>query len=379
MPTKLAPRVLNGGLMGISIRARRGPVLGVGLIAAILVGLLSTPPRAAMAPPEVKESTYRLDQAAHALIDPMLPQQLGDDREFIRVLRDVLERPDFSTDARVDAFTLMLGKIGWLFNGTAPLPRGFSYPRMFQSQVGTFLGYQNALSSLGVDGTPLVAVPQQQCATDVIRCSSAILLCAIVARETLKPNLPQMLNAAWIRKSQVPSIALHALAQAAVLERDPATVPKLVTLLHSGFGEEEQEDLLSALAMYAVPESNAALKAFILGAAVKPYDQAMETALIVLRRREPPDQFAVFYDALLGNSEGAMAKALSALQDREFQDGFSTSGRGMWRKVWDGFSIVMYEDGMLVTKGDTFRAFEPNRPELGSPEPPVRPAEAIDT
>jgi len=336
-----------------------GPVLAALLSTALISGVALALP----APPEAREASYRINPAARALIEPLVGEQLGKDAYFVRVLREVLERDDFSPADRADALTLMLRKIGWLFNGTAPIPPGFSYPRMFQSQAATYLAYQSALETSAVDGTPLLVLATRECASNALRCASAILLAAMADREATRRRLGSMLDARWIPDTQVPPITLHALCLAVVLARDPALAGRLAALLPSIRGEEEQEDVLSSVAMYEGPRATRVLQQFLAAAADERFDQSVETAAILLRRREPPLAFDAFYAELIARAaDESVRSALSALRARSFADGYSSEGRGTWQKLWDDFSIVVWDDGTGVAFGSTFRDFVPKLP-----------------
>jgi hypothetical protein len=331
--------------------------------AVVVVAGRTTIAGALPAPDEARAASDRVAPAARALIDPLPRERVADDAEFVRVLQGVVERRDLPLDAQVDAFTLMLRKIGWLFNGTAALPPGFGYARLFTGQLSTFLRYQQAMAGSHVAGGPFVELARRQCASEAMRCASALLLAGIVDREAVRGALPSLLAAPWIAQSAVPPLTLHALAQVAVLARDSSLVAPLAALLATALDEEEQEDVLSAIAVYDLPAARATLEAFVVGGLDRPFDQAFETAVVLLRRRIEPRRFDELFARLVAASSGGMQDALLGMRARGFREGKI----GPIHKVWDGFSIVVYDDGMLTTYGERFRDFEPSARATTSP------------
>jgi hypothetical protein len=97
--------------MAVASTARRELGLRWHAASALLAFLsIAEVASADLAPPGAKEVSYSVGAPARDLVDSMEPRVLGDDREFVRVLRGALTRPDLSPADQADVLSLMLQK-----------------------------------------------------------------------------------------------------------------------------------------------------------------------------------------------------------------------------------------------------------------------------
>jgi hypothetical protein len=317
-------------------------------------------------PDAERRASFSISEAAIARIESVDFSQLVDDSTFIATLRAVLTDQHLSSVEKTDAFYLMLRTIGWDFTGTLRTFPRRSYPETFNRMVMTYLSYHDALADLQFDPTELLALASRECDEHVVRCSHALLLGVIANRKASKPTLGLLLEVDAIRRAEVPPILLHHLSLATALSGDVTLAARLGELLSEMEGEEEQEDVLSAVGMFDAPQTASIVTTFLkqaLKTEGTAADLAVDTALFVLRDRLEGPAFEQTYADLLELPPSPKWRAqLIELQ----QEGFAPfTGRDDccgFTKYWDGFANTVYADGTVLAYGPRFRDFRPSKP-----------------
>jgi len=285
-------------------------------------------------------------------------QALLNDAFFLAELTRVLDSP-LAAEAKVDAFVLLLDKIGWLFAGSVPVPARRSYTEMFGGISGTFFQYQEQLAQQTRDVAPFLTIANSQCNTHVIRCANALLLASLLDRDTARGAIDRAATPEKLQQAEVEAVFLHGLVLSAVLTRNADSVLRLGGLLYETKLEEGREDIIAALAIYPSPESTAILQAFVRRDLPQRFDNATDGALDVVRQRSGSDEMAAWLSDL---SENQPPETRARLQQGETQE-FAhrpNAGMGHFRKIWDGFDVTVYDDGMQFEHAPGFSYFSEN-------------------
>ena len=329
-------------------------------IALLLLLCMATPVPGKPTPDAEKIPSFPVSKAAAAIIDPLDRRELMEDATFLTTLRTVLGDRRLSAVDRTDAFYLMLRKVGWEFTGTVRIFPQRNYAQTFSGTASTYLSYQDRLVDLRYDPAPLLAIAAADCAKNVVRCSHALLLSTIVNPKASAPKLKPLIAVGVLERAEVPPIFLHNLSLAVVLSRDFSLASQLGSLLSHVDAEEGQEDILCAVGMFNAPEMPAAVRSFLQEALKSKFDAAVETGIFVLHRQLEGLAFEQAYSDLLDAPSAPESRTrLVELQQSNFASLTGFRERSGWVKIWDGFSVTMYDDGMVLTHGAKFRDFKP--------------------
>ena len=313
-----------------------------------------------LAPEAEKVTSFPLSAAAIRRVEPLAARDLGDDAHFVATLLRILEEKDLESSEKVDAFYLMLRKIGWEFSGSVRLFPGSTYHQTFLGMASTYFGYQQRVEAASMDPAPFLALANTGCDENVVRCSHALLLATILDSKRSAESVRTLLDPGKIRASEVPDILLHNLALSVMLTRDFELARKLASLLRDTTSEEGQEDILCAMSIFDDAQLTASLKEFLREALTTKWDSAVEIGFVGLAHRLPEADFRAFYSQLTaGVSDPARRERLVAIEKDDFAPLFQSAPSG-WIKVWDGFSVSLFDDGMVLRYGSSFRAFKPN-------------------
>ena len=315
------------------------------LLALPLSLVLAADGAAIDAPASARAWSFPIDPAAAHRIDPLPARELAKDDVFVAELDGVL-RSSLSREAMVDSLTLMLDKIAWLFAGAVPLAPRHGYLGTFQIHIVTFRLYQDALVSHAAAAPKFASIARSACGENVVRCSSALLLVALLDREAAAREVRWMLETSAHRSAEVPEILVHALAMAAALTRDPDVALALAPLLDRLDAEESREDILCVLAHLAPPEKTIALiTGFLERELPVRHDNAVQAGLFIVCHRMDDGAFRTWYEAL----RGGLAPERRRLLEGFAEDGFPLPMLDNTRsfvKIWDGFDVTLYNDGV---------------------------------
>ena len=306
------------------------------------------------APERAKQWSFEIHPEARARIDPVPRDRLVDDVAFVQILGDVLRGP-LPLEAKVDAFTLMLDRIGWLFGGTVLLRPGHGYIGTLGGQVATYVTYQDSLRAPPELARDLARQARKGCDREVVRCASALLLAALVDRQVAAETALQIVGTGRERAAQIPDILIHSIALSAALSREDSVVVELAPLLDRVTSEEAREDVLCALSMYASPEVVSIVTGFVERRFPKSQGNSVQTALVVAKLRLG-DGFVPWVAKLRSGLEPEAQAALDAIAADQFSPPL-ISVPGAPLKLWDGFGAVVYDDGVQVTHPSGFRYF----------------------
>jgi hypothetical protein len=322
-------------------------------VAALVCG--GTAAGATPAPDQAKRWSFEIAAEAHELVDGLDARTLLDDARFLEALEGVL-RSELDPAAKVDAFVLLLHKVGWLFAGQFPVPEGRTYEQMANGVFMTFARYQDRLAGLESDVAPFLEISSRACGDHVIRCANALLLAALLDRRSTEPAVLRAISPERMKKAEVEAILLHGVALSAMLTRSTETILRLANLFATTSSEEGREDLVAAIAVLEAPGGISALRTFAETDVKTRMDNATSTAIDVVRRRIGAAAFQTWLARL-----SAIAPAeVDAELARGRMGGFAvaaSSGLGTYRKIWDGFDVVIYDDGLQISHPSGFNYF----------------------
>lgn len=311
-----------------------------------------------LAPPEARKTTYSISSKASAMIDPLDGRTLADDKGFVRTLTEVLKNPDFADIDKADAFFLMRKKFDWAFIGAASIPPGYTYDRVFGMFLQSYREYRKGLGN-GHDVKWLLEIAAFPEPENIVRASSALLLAAVLDPEATRETVVALSDPQLVAATVAPPIAIHHLALAAALcDVGDEGFGKLAALATRFPFEESQEDILLALA-YSDSEPNRALiQQFAEQHAPKKFDNAVQLALTLLRFRQKPEEFKPWVESVAAKSETEQNKKsiLDWAEAKPKPIGPYHPQRGIL-KLWDGFTMSIYNDGSQLTFGDNFSGF----------------------
>jgi hypothetical protein len=315
-----------------------------------------------LAPADAKNPTFVVSSRAHAMIDPLDARTLANDGPFIKTLREVVSNGDFNDADKADAFYLMRMKFDWAFIGTTSIPPGYTYHRFVRMQLQTYYRYSEAFGE-GVreDVTGLLELARLREPEHIVRASSALLLAAVLDREATRQAVVGLCDPKYVEASVAPPITIHHLALCSVLcDVGDDGLVNLAALASKFPFEESQEDVLLALAYSKSAKAPELIQQFVEEQSPKKFDLAVQLAITIVRSRQKPDEFEKWVQSLAEKVESEQVR--KSLLDWAAAEpgpiGPYHPQRGLM-KVWDGFSLIIFDDGKQVKFGDKFSGFVP--------------------
>jgi hypothetical protein len=112
-------------------------------------------------------------------------------------------------------------------------------------------------------------------------------------------------------------------------------------------------------ALFRDEEMIQSIERFVRGYLPTEFDNSVATGLIVLKHLTPPGRFAAFTDTLVKAAPAERAGYLKTFLASGLPDpvGSLTPEGNTAFKVWDGFTMTIFDDGFQVTYG-SFRYWE---------------------
>ncbi|PID56633.1 hypothetical protein CSB45_10385 [candidate division KSB3 bacterium] len=323
----------------------------------LLVLILWRPLNAMNAPEDIRNThALQLSTEAREFMRTLRTAELTEDRYFGSMLLRMVNRPTLTEEHKVEILYAMLKSIGWSFSGAVRIPAYYDYFQVFGGYASSFLRYQKNLDQLGYDAKAFVEIARSEIRQHVMYAAHALLLAMLLDAGHTSEHLEEFLSAELFQQAQVPEIWLHYLAFAVVLSRNADLALKLGELLEIVESEEGQEDILCALGVFESDDNFARIQRFLHETLQHDYNQAVETALLIARRRLSPNEFYLLYTELL--SEAKRSFSLKELRDRQFQsDIWRDHSKSVYLKVWDNFDLRIYDDGILLSYKDVFSDF----------------------
>lgn len=311
------------------------------------------------APDEARIPSFEISEKATEIVSPLDRNFLSKDNLFLETLVNILRKKDLSEAEKTDAFYLMLKKIKWEFTGTVRLPPRYTYFRIFRGTASTFIMYQRSLQALKYNVNGMLDIVQGDCNNNVVRCSNALLLAAMLNPEASEKVVGKLINPAKLEESQVPPILVHHLSLAVVLCRKYRMAVELGDITLKIPSEESQEDILCALGMFNSRLTESKIKMFLNKAVNEKFDGAVQTGLLILFERLDNQEFEIFYSDLIDSAKDLELKhTLSEYNDAKIKEGALGGSKSKgWVKIWDGYNVVVYDDGLQITYGNEFSNF----------------------
>jgi hypothetical protein len=304
---------------------------------------------------EEKSASFPIAAEAKAFVGRFGRMELLKDEVFIKALEE-LAKGRLPPEAQADAFALMQERIGWLFVGAARLFPKQGYAQTIAQILTTYFRYQEKMPA-DLEVGPLLELARTARGGHPLRASNALLLATILNHKAAKEAVRKAIDAQAIEKAAVPAIDLHNLSLAAALTRDGTVVRKLVELLPAINSEESREDVIAVTTIYSDEKLRGMLEQFVRRLLPVGIDNSVETALIVLAREGPTEQFQTFYKSL-----GKLTKdkedldRLRDLWDSGFRDRLQSDDASRTAlKLWDEFTFTVREGGGTITDGRSFR------------------------
>jgi len=307
--------------------------------------------------------SFVMSPRAVAEVAALDAKRLGEDEAFLEVLSRVLKDPAWTPIERVDAFYLMQRKIGLGFTGWVSLPPHWGYHHVFWERVRVFEAYRDVLAGLEIDGELYVEVARSSYRDHPVRMGHALLLTALLDRDSTQKVLDILTNPKRLVSSPVPPIAMHYLALSAAVSGERPRVEALGTLLAEVPLEESREDLILAMGYRKTSqEVLTMLETHITRTAQTGFDLSTGAALIVMHRQLDADAYEVAWGMALAasNDEVWWAGVQQYRKGPAPRGGMgepSTSplGESVWLfKKWDGYSVAIEDERTVVRWGEAF-------------------------
>jgi len=314
---------------------------------------------AEIAPISAKIPSFKLSDEAIAFTKGFHARELIKDEIFIDSLQTILNS-GLNEQAKIDSFVILLDKIGWLFNGSVRLFPGGSYVETYYGIVSTYIKYQKAFKNINYNVTGILEIASKSCEENTISCSNALLLATILDKKASSQTISQLSTVQHINNSKVPAIFLHNLTLSAVLSRNIKLIEKLLDIVSEIKIEEGREDILSAAGIYNYKPFLTTIKTFARKQYLENFDNSVQTAIIIIRKKSPPKEFDVFFKSLkTGDKKKIREESLNLMVKNNFKGPLQSQKRS-WIKTWDGFDVTVYEDGMHLSLKDRFSHFRSN-------------------
>jgi hypothetical protein len=308
-----------------------------------------------------RKSSILISQQAKRIVASMKPQDLTRDDYFLSSLTGILNNKGLQEFQKVEAFYVMLKKIGWFFNGSIRIFPGTDYLETFTGFLGTYLRYQGLLEPIHYDVGGLLNIVNVEYTKNVILASHALLLASILDHESTSKILKNFMNENAIKRSHMPDIFLHYLSLSVGLCRKYEIALQLFQLLNGSQSEEAKEDILCTLGLFYVPSVIERIKDYVIKSIEENlFDNTVYTGLGVLRKRLKEEQFEKFFNELEQNTnDQKVKKELETFRKNKFENWMKTEPkfRSGFIKTWDKYDVALYDDGYLVSYKNFFRDF----------------------
>lgn len=332
--------------------------------AAILASLAAFPGSAHGRNPTDEElkGVLQVSERAVASVAKHSGRALGDDSYFIETLRGFLMSRDLSDEEKAWAFYLMQKKIGWAFGGFVHIPAGFNYYKVFTSHAGFYYQVHRELRSLDYDVRPFLRIAKARYRDNVMLAANALLLGAVLNPSAARGDLYDFLDYEVLKGAQVPDILNHYLCLGVVFAMTPEAAEKLGRNLIRLPSEEAKEDVISVLGMYENRAGWEYIRGYVITESEPRRSQAVETGLFVLKRRLEREELDALSQSLRRDSSNPWkTRVLDRLTQSTFPGEFEDRKKGSWMKIWDPFSVGVFDNGILMSTDNNFKEFFPRR------------------
>ncbi len=305
--------------------------------------------------PELANSVRKFPEKSLSFVSQHRAHDLAQDDYFIKVFRDLIQSRNLTTEEKVAAFFLMKRSFGWGFDGTVFIRQGDTYFKTFKGELIFHARIGTAVQDLKIDAAPYLAFVQSHSGTDVLLAGNALLMAAIVDKSTSKPTIQSFANLDRAAQTQIPEIIFNYMCHSLVFAMDDAIVPSLVRILNEYPSEETKEDIINLLAIYVNTEGHDAIFQYLTDESDPANDLAIETGIQALQKIVHPDELNLKIHKLLEQASGtwkeALIKRLTSSPSRYSLEGMT--------KIWGFASIIVVDDGYVVTGPKGYKVFSP--------------------
>jgi hypothetical protein len=257
---------------------------------------------------------------------------------------------------RVEVFHRVMMERGLGFVGYVRVYAGRSYLDTFhwdKTQIAEAMG---AIDS-EVDVAGLLRLAKETMGHDALVSADAMMLAAMTDWEAAEPVLIELSDPNVIREAHVRPIHVHTLSLIAAAKQSDEMMEKLRPILRLTHSEEVREDILCAISAMDHEDAAGWVKDYVETNLDKEFDQAMQTALLILSKRVEPTAYKAYVSGLMDSVEGD-EKQMQLKRYRDDPPAYGGlepfPGAPYTNKGWDEFRFTVQEDGVLVRYRDRF-------------------------
>jgi len=279
----------------------------------------------------------------------------------------VMQAGESSVYDRVAAYEKVLELGGWLFDGAMVVNGDFApsdpreqetfgvYPDVmawFQESRSRYLAIQHFGMQVKPPADQLAALYSMTGST-TLRCLSDILLALHEKPDTAASYLASELQATQpLSESGV--LRIHSLIIALSLIGNKQSVAALDGFLHSMPHVQLCQDALFGLSMIDLPEAAEVLRSVLVRPAQGDFQGIYPVALYALFAHGPQRAVPVYRDLQQTGADESVRHAAQRIFEGDLSDvlmgqvSMISATRHAYMKVWDGFGVIVKEDGYEV-------------------------------
>ena len=293
------------------------------------------------------------------MIDKPNKSNYFSDDFFNDLLKKILQDPKFSDKEKIQLFYLMQKKIGYAFSGISYLPPQQNYFTNHTGKVYTYQKTQVSLKGLNYNPAAFLKIAETYRTSDALLSANALLLASLINPDSAVKKLQFFTKGNVIKEAKNGAIFNHYACLSAALAQDSIVVKNLTKNLNTFTSKEWIEDVLCAL--YAKSNPLSLIKQYIINEKNERNGLAIQTALCVLAGKIPEPSFERSLQGIEKSVNEKWKKDIlnNVLAKKYLFDYSLASNDKVTTKVWEGFTVQVYNDGVLITNG-IFTEFDEN-------------------
>ncbi len=267
---------------------------------------------------------------------------------------------DLDLPEKVKRFRVITEQHWLAFVGFVHVHAERSYLDIFHWHKKQYLEAMQSLDS-DTDVSELLVMAKENLGKDALVSADALMLAAILNWEAAQPTLIELSDPNVAKDAHVRPIHVHTLCLIAAAKQSDAMIEKLQPILRLTQHEEMREDILCAISAFDNKQAADWIRGYIEANLNGEFDEAMSTALLIMRVRSNPDAFKTYMKHLIDTTENSEnAKLLATYMEDPSQLGVMEpppNGSQWFYKLWDNFHATSTNDGTLMKYGDRLEHF----------------------
>lgn len=308
---------------------------------------------------KVLETVIKMPPASVKFVEGLDGEKLFDDLYFFESLSKLMDSKDLGSVDKVAAFYLMQKKIGWGFAGAVFMAQHTTYYKYFVGKAAFFMSARKFFDNKFVNVGPFVDVATENVFSNPLLSANAMLLVGVLNADRAKLLYAKMLKPNYLLKSRNPSILNHYLCLGSVIAMNPEIAALLNTNLSLFASEEACEDIVCALGARLSFSNMKFISNYLERLEDSRKQLVVYTCYAALKEYLDPDLFRKVVLDVLKNCKSAWVKdILFALYSEPKSSLYPLTDEDQQVvKLWDGFTAVVFEDGLLIDDKNGFREF----------------------